>query len=203
MGLQPYEPTWQAMREFTLARGADSGDELWLLQHPPTYTLGQAGRREHVHDAGDIPLVHTDRGGQITYHGPGQVILYALIDLSRRGIGVKALVSMLEQTVITLLAGYGIDAGLRDGAPGVYCDQAKIASLGLRVRRGRSYHGIALNVAMDLGPFSHIDPCGYPGLAVTQIVDLGGPDDLDRVGRELAMILSQALLTVDVHRNET
>ena len=196
LGLQAYADSWQAMRDYTDQRDADSPDQLWLLQHPPTYTLGQAGRAEHIHAAADqaaIPIVHSDRGGQVTYHGPGQAILYTLIDLPRRELGVRALVSILEQSVIELLRGYHIDAGLRDGAPGVYCNNAKIASLGLRVRRGRSYHGIALNIAMDLRPFSHIDPCGFPGLAVTQTSDLGGPDNVDTAGRQLAAILSAKL----------
>lgn len=194
-GLLPYADSWQAMRDYTAQRDANSPDQLWLLQHPPTYTLGQAGRAEHIHNApAHIPIVHSDRGGQITYHGPGQAILYTLIDLPRRQLGVRALVSLLEQSVIELLHGYHIDAGLRDGAPGVYCNNAKIASLGLRVRKGRSYHGIALNIDMDLTPFSHIDPCGYPGLAVTQLKDLGGPSDVIATGRQLAAIISRRLM---------
>lgn len=196
LGLQAYADSWQAMRDYTEQRDADSPDQLWLLQHPPTYTLGQAGRAEHIHTAADqppIPIVHSDRGGQVTYHGPGQAIIYTLIDLPRRDLGVRALVSLLEQSVIELLQGYNIDATLRDGAPGVYCNQAKIASLGLRVRRGRSYHGIALNIDMDLQPFSRIDPCGYPGLAVTQLADQGGPSDADATARQLAAIISQRL----------
>jgi len=181
------------MRDFTLRRGPDTGDQLWLVEHPPTYTLGQAGLRSHIHDPGNIPVVHSDRGGQVTYHGPGQTILYTLIDLPRRGLGVKALVSTLEQAVIEVLADYRIDARLRPGAPGVYVDDAKIASLGLRVRRGRSYHGVAINVAMDLEPFQHINPCGYPGLPITQVADLGGPSDSLEVGRQLARTLSQLL----------
>ena len=181
------------MREYTLARGPGSDDQLWLVEHPPTYTLGQAGLRSHIHDPGDIPVVHSDRGGQVTYHGPGQAILYTLIDLPRRGLGVKALVSTLEQAVIEVLAGYRIDARRRPGAPGVYVDDAKVASMGLRVRRGRSYHGVAINVSMDLEPFQRINPCGYPGLRVTQIADLGGPIDSREVGRQLARILNRLL----------
>ena len=181
------------MRDFTLQRGPDSDDQLWLVEHPPTYTLGQAGLRSHIHDPGNIPVVQSDRGGQVTYHGPGQTILYTLIDLPRRGLGVKALVTTLEQAVIDVLAGYRISAHLRPGAPGVYVGDAKIASLGLRVRRGRSYHGVAINVAMDLDPFQHINPCGYPGLKVTQVADLGGPADSREVGLLLARTLSMSL----------
>ena len=194
------------MRDLTLQRDDHSRDQLWLVQHPPTYTLGQAGRPEHIHHSGDIPVEQTDRGGQVTYHGPGQAILYTLIDLPRYRLGVHALVSMLEQSAIELLASYGIAAGLREGAPGVYCKHAKIASLGLRIRRGRSYHGIAINVHMDLEPFSRIDPCGYPGLAVTQLSDLGGPDDADLIGRQLAAILTTRLAhhaTPDAAANPT
>lgn len=198
LGLQPYAEVWQAMRDFTEQRSAaadEREDQLWLVEHPPTYTLGQAGRRSHIHASGDISVVQSDRGGQVTYHGPGQAVLYTLIDLPRRGLGVKGLVSTLEQAVIELLEGYHIKAHLRPGAPGVYVDNAKVASLGLRVRRGCSYHGVALNVAMDLSPFKSIDPCGYPGLAVTQVSELGGPADSGLVGRELARILSLKLNT--------
>jgi lipoyl(octanoyl) transferase len=181
------------MRDFTLQRGPDSDDQLWLVEHPPTYTLGQAGLRSHILDPGDIPVVHSDRGGQVTYHGPGQTILYTLIDLPRRGLGVRALVSTLEQAVVEVLAGYDISAELRPGAPGVYVANAKIASLGLRVRRGRSYHGGAINVAMDLEPFQRINPCGFPGLEVTQVADLGGPTDNWEVGRQLAQTLNRLL----------
>jgi lipoyl(octanoyl) transferase len=168
-----YAPTWRAMQDFTARRGPDTPDELWLLEHAPVYTLGQAGRMEYVRAAGDIPLVKVDRGGQVTYHGPGQVVAYVLLDLNRRGYGVKELVRRLEQAVIDLLAGLGIAGERLAGAPGVYVAGAKLAALGLRVRRGCSYHGLALNVAMDLAPFAAIDPCGYPGMAVTQLADLG------------------------------
>ena len=201
LGLRPYTEVWHAMRDYSQRRDHNGDDQLWLLQHPPTYTLGQAGRHEHIHDPGEIPVVQSDRGGQVTYHGPGQAIIYTLIDLPRSGLGVKALVSMLEQSVIELLAGYGIAAGLRDGAPGVYCDGAKIASLGLRVRRGCSYHGIALNVSNELAPFLRIDPCGYPGLAVTRSIDLGGPAHADQAGRQLATLLSDKLSALSGHGN--
>jgi len=185
LGLVDYAPTWAAMRAFTDARTSASDDELWLLQHPPVFTLGQAGRPEHILAPGTIPVVQTDRGGQVTYHGPGQLISYLLLDLRRAGLGVKGLVYLLEQAVIDLLAEVGIQAQARLDAPGVYVAGAKIASLGLRVRKGCSYHGLALNVDMDLGPFARINPCGYPGLAVTQLADLGGPRDLELVGTAL------------------
>jgi lipoyl(octanoyl) transferase len=172
-GLADYDATWQEMRAYTDTRAAESPDELWLLQHPPVFTLGRTGKTEHLHHTGDIPVIHVDRGGQVTYHGPGQLVAYLLLDLKRRRLGVQALVRMLEQSVIRLLADYSIRAGRRDQAPGVYVDGRKIAALGLRVRRGCSYHGLSLNVDMDLSPFSMINPCGYTGLEVTQLTDLG------------------------------
>lgn len=159
------------MRAFTDSRDADTPDELWLLEHPPVFTLGQAGRPEHLLAPGTIPVIQTDRGGQVTYHGPGQLVAYVLLDLRRAGIGIKRLVERLEQAVIDLLAEHGIEAERRANAPGVYVAGAKIASLGLRVRNGCSYHGLALNVDMDLEPFSRINPCGYAGLSITQLVD--------------------------------
>jgi len=175
------------MQSFTDQRDRSTADELWLLEHPPVYTLGKAGRPEHVLNAGDIPVIHADRGGQVTYHGPGQVVCYLLLDLNRAGMGVKRLVHLLEQSVVELLAGYGIASFPRPDAPGVYVDGAKIASIGLRVRRGCTFHGLALNVDMDLEPFSRINPCGYPGLTVTQIVDLHGPSvEIGLVGDTLA-----------------
>lgn len=177
LGQVPYEPTWQAMREQTLARAGAAGetapDELWLVEHPPVFTQGQAGKPKHLlHDIG-VPVVPIDRGGQITYHGPGQVVVYLLLDLQRRHLKVRALVSRIEQAVIDLLAEYGVVATRRQGAPGVYVGEAKIAALGLRVRNGCCYHGVSLNVDMDLSPFLAINPCGYEGLAVTQLRDLG------------------------------
>jgi lipoyl(octanoyl) transferase len=174
------------MRTFTDGRGADTEDELWLLQHPPVFTLGQAGRPEHLLDPGDIPIVQSDRGGQVTYHGPGQIVAYVLVDLRRAGLGVRGMVQLLEDAAIGVLADYGIQAQTRPKAPGVYVGEAKIAALGLRVRRGCSYHGLSLNVDMNLEPFERINPCGYPGLAVTQIADLGGPKDLAVVADTLA-----------------
>ncbi len=161
------------MQAFTAARDADTPDELWLLEHPPVYTLGQAGKAEHLIAATDIPVVPIDRGGQITYHGPGQVVAYVLVDLRRRGYGIRELVARMEQAVIDLLAARGVAADRLAGAPGVYVDGAKIAALGLRVKHGCTYHGLALNVDMDLAPFAAINPCGYPGMAVTQCRDLG------------------------------
>ncbi len=173
LGRLEYEPTWRAMQEFTARRDTDTPDELWLLEHPPVYTLGQAGRREHLLAATDIPLVPIDRGGQITYHGPGQVVVYVLVDLRRRGYGVRELVTRMEQAVIEVLAAHAVVAQRLAGAPGVYVDGAKIAALGLRVKRGCTYHGLALNVDMDLAPFAAINPCGYAGMRVTQCRDLG------------------------------
>jgi lipoyl(octanoyl) transferase len=172
LGEAAYEETLAAMRRFTDERGADTPDELWLLQHPRVFTQGQAGRAEHVLAPGDIPVVQVDRGGQVTYHGPGQWVVYLLIDLKRRGLGVRELVSLIERAIVTVLADHGIDAAADPARPGVYVDGAKIASLGLRVRRGCSYHGLALNVSLDLEPFGRINPCGYEGLAVTSMAAL-------------------------------
>ncbi|MDD3650770.1 MAG: lipoyl(octanoyl) transferase LipB [Immundisolibacter sp.] len=197
-----YAACLAAMQEFTDRRDADTADELWLVEHPPVFTLGLAGEPRHVLDAGDIPVVRCDRGGQVTYHGPGQVVLYALLDLNRMGLGVKALVTTLEQAVIDLLAGLDIAAERRPGAPGVYVAGAKIAALGLRVRRGCCYHGLSVNVAMDLAPFGRINPCGYAGLAVTQLRDLAPAEaDSERVGAQLAAqlaaLLGQPLVAAD------
>jgi lipoyl(octanoyl) transferase len=171
LGLQPYERVWRAMQAFTDTRGPDARDEFWCVQHPPVFTLGQAGRAEHVLAPGDIPVLPVDRGGQVTYHGPGQVVIYPLLDLRRLGVGVRDLVNRLEQALIDVLADHGVEAERREGAPGVYVGEAKIAALGLRVRRGCSFHGLAFNIAMDLEPFGRINPCGYEGLAVTQLTD--------------------------------
>ncbi len=173
LGRVGYAQTLDAMRDFTAARDRATPDELWVLEHPPVFTVGQAGRAEHFPRTSSIPVVRTDRGGQITYHGPGQAVVYVLVDLSRRGLTVRELVRRIEGSVIDLLAGHGVAAARRSGAPGVYVDGAKVAALGLRVRHGRSYHGVALNVDMDLTPYTDIDPCGYPGLPVTQLADLG------------------------------
>ncbi len=173
LGRTDYARAWDAMRTFSAARTAATPDELWLLEHPPVYTMGLKGHARAPRDIGGIPVVPTDRGGDITYHGPGQVVVYCLLDLARRGLGVKELVRRLEQSVIDLLADHDIAAERRTGAPGVYVEGRKIAALGLRVRNGRSYHGLAFNVDVDLGPFARIDPCGYPGLGVTRLVELG------------------------------
>lgn len=192
-GLQDYAATWAAMRAFTDAREADTPDELWLLEHPPVFTLGQAGRPEHLLAPGDIPVIRTDRGGQVTYHGPGQLVAYLLLDLRRAGIGIKRLVERLEQAIIDLLAEHGVAAERRANAPGVYVAGAKIASLGLRVRNGCSYHGLALNVDMDLEPFGRINPCGYAGLAVTRLVDHVPGITLTETAQALAEILARHL----------
>ena len=188
LGRAAYEPTWQAMREFTRARSDATPDELWLLEHAPVYTLGQGARPVVVSNG--IPVVQTDRGGEVTYHGPGQAVLYALVDLARRDIKVKRFVWLLEETVIELV---GPRAERRAGAPGVYVDGAKVAALGIRVTRGRAYHGVALNVDMDLSPFAAIDPCGYPGLAVTQTREVGIAGSASELGERLAAILLRKL----------
>ncbi len=169
------------MQAFTDTRGPETPDELWLVQHDPVFTLGQAGRPEHVLAAGDIPVVQVDRGGQVTYHGPGQVVAYPLLDLRRLKIGARELVRRIEQAIIDTLDTWNIVAVRRDGAPGVYVGEAKVAALGLRIRRGCSFHGLAFNVAMDLEPFRRINPCGFRGLAVTQVLDLGGPGSIAAV----------------------
>ena len=185
LGLRDYEPVWRAMQEFTERRTPETTDELWLLQHPPVYTLGLNGKREHLLDPRDIPVIPVDRGGQVTYHGPGQLVAYPLLDIRRRALGVRALVSALEEAVVGLLADYGIEGYPRREAPGVYVSQRKIASVGLRIRRGASYHGVSLNVDMDLEPFGRINPCGYAGLEVTQLRDLVNTAKIDEVGAAL------------------
>ena len=186
LGRVEYRPTFEAMQRFTAARTPETPDELWVLEHPPVYTVGLAAREAHFPRRTDIALERIDRGGQITYHGPGQAVIYTLVDLPRRRLQVRGLVSLLEQAVLDYLAGYGVAAARRAGAPGVYVDGAKIAALGLRIRRGCAYHGLALNVDMDLSPFAAIDPCGYPGLAVTQARDLGIAEDVATAGARVA-----------------
>jgi lipoyl(octanoyl) transferase len=193
LGLAEFQPTYAAMRQFTSSRDADTPDELWLLQHPPVYTAGLACRPGHLPRGTGIPLERVDRGGQITYHGPGQVVMYTLLDLARRDLKIRPLVGMIEQAVIDTLVHYAVTAQRKGGAPGVYVDGAKIAALGLRVRKSGSYHGVALNVDMDLAPFLAIDPCGYPGLAVTQTRDLGIMASADELGDRLAAQLTQLL----------
>lgn len=189
LGRVEYEPTWRKMQAITETRGADQPDELWFLEHPPVFTLGLNGRREHLLAPGAIPVVQVDRGGQVTYHGPGQLVVYPLLDLGRCGLGVRELVCTLERAVIRCVAGYGIEAiGSRE-APGVYVDGRKLASIGLRIRRNCCYHGLALNVAMDLEPFQRINPCGFRGLEVTQLADLGAGRPMDCVALDLESAL--------------
>ena len=194
LGRQAYEPVWRAMQAFTDARGDDTPDELWLGEHDPVFTLGQAGKPEHVLMPGDIPVLRVDRGGQVTYHGPGQLVAYPMLDLRRLGIGVREYVCRIEQAIIDTLAGWGIHAQRREGAPGVYVDSgAKIAALGIRVRRGRSFHGLAFNIAMDLEPFHRINPCGYAGLEVTSVLECGGPASLEAAQPPLGAALAAQL----------
>jgi lipoyl(octanoyl) transferase len=194
LGLQPYEPVERRMREFTRDRTAETADELWFLEHPPVFTLGQASKPEHLLAPGDIAVVQTNRGGQVTYHGPGQLMVYCLLDLTRLGYGTRGLVTRLENALIQTLAHYRIEASAKRDAPGVYVGEKKIASLGLRISRGCSYHGLALNVAMDLSPFSRINPCGFRGLEMTQVSALGGPSDLKAVGTVLESALRSHLI---------
>lgn len=181
LGEVPYEPTWHAMQRFVAERDKSVMDEAWLLQHPAVFTQGQAGKAEHVLFPGDIPVIQVDRGGQVTYHGPGQLVTYLLLDVRRLGLGVRELVSRIEQSLIGLLASYDVQAVAKPDAPGVYVDGAKIASLGLRIRNGCSFHGLALNLDMDLRPFQRINPCGYAGMPMTQLRDLVGPVDFAEV----------------------
>jgi lipoyl(octanoyl) transferase len=191
--LRPYEPTWRAMQTFTDARDESTPDELWVLQHEPVFTLGQAGKWEHVLMPGNIPVVPVDRGGQVTYHGPGQIVAYPLIDIRRAKIGVRDFVNRIEQSIIDTLETWNIVAVRKDGAPGVYVNGAKVAALGLRVRRGCTFHGLAFNVNMDLEPFHRINPCGYQGLQVTQVMDMGGPSSVAEVEDVLIENLARQL----------
>jgi lipoyl(octanoyl) transferase len=191
LGQQPYDDVYQCMQRFTARRSKTTTDELWLLQHPPVYTLGRNGKLEHLRSPGQIPVQQVDRGGQVTYHGPGQVVMYALLDLTRRGKGVRQLVNALENAVIRLLHEYDILAEARHDAPGVYVQGRKLAALGLRVRHGCSYHGLSLNVAMDLEPFSRINPCGYADMAVTQLQDLGIDMPVAKVAKTIATLFAQ------------
>jgi lipoyl(octanoyl) transferase len=193
LGLVDYQPTWQAMQQFTLERSAAVPDQIWFLEHPPVFTQGQNGKAEHLLAPGDIPVIQVDRGGQITYHGPGQMVVYLLIDLKRRKIGIRTLVCAIEQSVIDFLAENGIHAKARRDAPGVYLDNTKIASLGLRVKRGCSYHGLAFNIDMDLAPFKRINPCGLSNITMTQVRDLGGPTDFKEVQKRLLHYLTKHL----------
>ncbi|WP_061010435.1 lipoyl(octanoyl) transferase LipB [Vibrio sp. CUB2] len=185
LGRQDYEPVWKAMHEFTDQRADDTPDEVWLVEHNPVFTQGQAGKAEHLINTGDIPVVQSDRGGQVTYHGPGQLVAYFLINLRRKKLGVRDLVTHIENLVINTLKAYNIDSAARPDAPGVYVDGKKICSLGLRIRKGCSFHGLALNVNMDLGPFLRINPCGYEGMEMVQVSQVGGPEDIEAVEKQL------------------
>ncbi|YCO03021.1 lipoyl(octanoyl) transferase LipB [Vibrio sp. VNB-15] len=185
LGRQDYEPVWKAMHEFTDQRTDDTPDEVWLVEHNPVFTQGQAGKAEHLINTGDIPVVQSDRGGQVTYHGPGQLVAYFLINLRRKKLGVRDLVTHIENLVINTLKAYNIESAVRPDAPGVYVDSKKICSLGLRIRKGCSFHGLALNVNMDLGPFLRINPCGYEGMEMVQVSQVGGPEDIEVVEKQL------------------
>jgi lipoyl(octanoyl) transferase len=198
LGLCDYTQTWQAMRDYTDTRDENSPDEIWLLQHPPVFTQGQNGKAEHILDAGDIPIVQVDRGGQVTYHGPGQLVAYILIDLKRRKIGVRQLVTAIEHAIIDTLAEWGIHAASRTDAPGVYVDGAKIASLGLRVRKNRTYHGLAFNIAMDMEPFQRINPCGLFGIRMIQLRDFVDAITFDAAAEKLVQHLEQRLQNAGV-----
>ncbi|MEP1214692.1 MAG: lipoyl(octanoyl) transferase LipB [Marinobacter sp.] len=197
LGEQPYLETWEAMKSFTAGRDASTPDEIWLLEHPRVYTQGQAGKAEHILAPGDIPVIQVDRGGQVTYHGPGQLVVYLMIDLTRHKLGVRALVDVIERSIVRTLAEFGIAASPRPDAPGVYVDEAKIASLGLRVKRGCSFHGLALNVSMDMEPFRRINPCGYAGLSMCQVSDFAPGVDIS----DVTIALSGELATGLAHDN--
>ncbi|MEZ9697560.1 lipoyl(octanoyl) transferase LipB [Vibrio sp. 10N.261.46.E12] len=193
LGRQDYEPVWKAMHKFTDERTEEDADQVWLVEHNPVFTQGQAGKAEHVLNAGDIPVIQSDRGGQVTYHGPGQLVAYFLINIRRKKFGVRDLVTHIENLVINTLKAYNIDSAARPDAPGVYVDGKKICSLGLRIRRGCSFHGLALNVNMDLSPFQRINPCGYQGMEMAQVSQLGGPSELENVEQQLIQELVELL----------
>jgi len=193
LGRQDYEPVWKAMHKFTDERTEEDADQVWLVEHNPVFTQGQAGKAEHVLNAGDIPVIQSDRGGQVTYHGPGQLVAYFLINIRRKKFGVRDLVTHIENLVINTLKAYNIDSAARPDAPGVYVDGKKICSLGLRIRRGCSFHGLALNVDMDLSPFLRINPCGYQGMEMAQVSQLGGPSELENVEQQLIQELVELL----------
>ncbi len=200
LGQVPYASTWQQMQDFTNSRDEQTPDEIWLLEHDPVFTQGQAGKAEHVLNAGDIPVVQADRGGQVTYHGPGQLVVYLLLNLRRKSLGVRDLVDLMEQSVVELLAEYGVEAYPKPDAPGVYVEDAKICSLGLRVRRGCSFHGLALNLDMDMEPFLRINPCGYAGMAMTQLASLVPGLDSAAVVRRMGDILINKIGYTSVSR---
>lgn len=199
---QPYTPIWQAMQDYTDNRDSESADEIWLVEHDAVFTQGQAGKAEHVLMPGDIPVVQVDRGGQVTYHGPGQQVMYLLLDIKRRKLGVRHLVSAMENAVVALLAKYDVTAYPKADAPGVYVDEKKVCSLGLRIRNGRSFHGLALNVNMDLSPFQRINPCGYAGMEMIDTHRLGGPESMEIAGNELAALLLNELAITETHYKE-
>lgn len=199
LGKQDYLSCWQAMKDFTNQRNSETPDEIWLLEHHPVFTQGQNGKAEHILNAGTIPVIQTDRGGQVTYHGPGQLMVYTLIDLKRKHLNVREFVTLLENAVIAILAEYNIHAAAKLEAPGVYVDGKKICSIGLRIRRGCSYHGIAFNICMDLAPFSQINPCGFTALEMTQFSTLGGSDNTQEIGLKLATYLTKKLVYTDQH----
>ncbi|WP_394493859.1 lipoyl(octanoyl) transferase LipB [Shewanella sp. ENK2] len=193
LGRQDYESVWHAMQAYTDNRDSDSNDELWIVEHSPVFTQGQAGKSEHILNPGDIPVIQVDRGGQVTYHGPGQLVVYPLIDIKRSKLGVRQLVNSIEQSIVDMLAMYDVNAYAKADAPGVYVDERKVASLGLRIRKGCSFHGLALNVDMDLAPFQRINPCGYAGLEMVQCKALGGPQTVEEAGEKLIQTLSKVL----------
>ncbi|MDV7104783.1 lipoyl(octanoyl) transferase LipB [Vibrio sp. TH_r3] len=193
LGLQDYEPVWKAMHAFTDRRDTDTVDEIWLVEHNPVFTQGQAGKAEHLLNTGNIPVVKSDRGGQVTYHGPGQLVAYFLINLRRKKIGVRELVTHIENLVINTLSNFNIESSARSDAPGVYTDGKKICSLGLRIRKGCSFHGLALNINMDLSPFLRINPCGYQGMEMVQVSELGGPSSINTVSNSLLKELTLLL----------
>lgn len=193
LGMTEYIPVWNRMQEFTLKRDDHTRDEIWFVEHPPVFTQGQAGKAEHLLAPGDIPVIQVDRGGQVTYHGPGQQVVYFLIDLKRKKMGVRQLVTAIENIIIDLLANYQIESSAKSDAPGVYVGRKKICSLGLKVKRGCSFHGLALNIKMDLEPFSRINPCGFQGLPITQVSSLGGPSELSEMAREFRTIIASRL----------
>ncbi|MGL4939480.1 lipoyl(octanoyl) transferase LipB [Shewanella sp.] len=193
LGKHDYSSVWHAMQQYTDNRHHESPDELWIVEHPPVFTQGQAGKSEHILAPGDIPVIQVDRGGQVTYHGPGQLVAYPLLDIKRSKVGVRQLVTHIEQSIIQMLAKYDINAYAKADAPGVYVAERKIASLGLRIRKGCSFHGLALNVDMDLSPFRRINPCGYAGLEMVQCKELGGPQTVVEAGEQLIITFSQQL----------
>lgn len=201
LGVQPYVDTWEAMKSFTAARTDQTPDELWCVQHPPVYTQGQAGKAEHILAPGDIPVVQVDRGGQVTYHGPGQLVIYLMVDLHRAKFGVRELVTHIEEAIVEVLADAGIESAPRKDAPGVYTQGTKIASLGLRVSKGRSFHGLALNVGMDLEPFSRINPCGLAGMPMSQVTDWCKTATFDDTERALLAVLQRRLGYVSVEQS--